>query len=89
MNGKPLYKAESRVHGSSLRQGTTDVSALTVFLVVLAVIGLGAGLFTNGLYAYALFAAAAVLAILARIAQAGRQHAELMDALRDLQGRAE
>ena len=75
---------ESEVKGSSLKRGTSEVSGLTIVLIVLSLILVVAGFFytSNAITQSATFAAAAVFAILARIAKAGRQHAELMDELR-------
>ena len=73
-----------RVSGSSLKQGTSEVSGFTIVLVAIAVILLALGFFgtDNAITQTAFFAAAAVFAIFARIAQASRQHAEMMDELR-------
>jgi hypothetical protein len=70
--------------GSSLKAGTTEVSGLMIALVVVAVLLMAAGFFAadNAITQTAFFAAAAVVAIFARIAQAGRQHGEMMDELR-------
>jgi len=76
------YEERQRQVGSSLKAGTSSVSGIMVALVFLAVVLFVAGLFVDAFYGYALFAAAAVCGFLARIAQAGHQHAELMDELR-------
>jgi hypothetical protein len=61
--------------GSSLKQGTSEVSGWCVFLILLSLFGIPGIL------------AAIVFALLARIAQSGRQHAEMMDAMRQLERR--
>jgi hypothetical protein len=70
--------------GSSLRADTTNVSGFMIALIVIAVLLLIAGfaLAENAITQTAFFAASAVFAIFARIAQAGRQHGEMMDELR-------
>lgn len=75
--------AQQERKGSSLKTGTTEVSGLTIVLVVLAVLCLAGGLFVEVGDALILVGAAGVLAIFARLAQSGRQHAELMDILRE------
>ena len=74
------------VDGSDLESVPVRRSSwgLSAVLVGLALLLLVAGFFApdiNAIQQSAMFAAAAVLAILARIAQAGRHHAELMDEL--------
>ncbi len=83
--GASLGEAQDvgRVKGSSLRQGTSEVSGAMIVLIIIAVILMVVGfLVGDAITQTAAFAAAAVFAILARIAQAGRQHAEMMDELR-------
>jgi len=80
-------EAESQIRGgSSLVRGTTEVSGLTILLLALAFISLILGGLLGWLGITGLVAAV-VFALFARIAQSGRQHAEMMDALRALKER--
>jgi hypothetical protein len=72
--------------GSSLKQGTSEVSGWCVFLILLSLLSLVLGAFF-GLFGIPGILAAIVFALLARIAQSGRQHAEMMDAMRQLERR--
>lgn len=72
---------EDSISGSSLKQGTSEVSGWCIVLVILSIISLVLG-GVLGVIGWAGIGAAVVFVTLARIAQAGRQHAEMMDELR-------
>ncbi|MBN1320961.1 MAG: hypothetical protein JXA87_08975 [Thermoleophilia bacterium] len=78
---------DSLPQGSSLAHGTSETSGLCILLTILSVLAAVvaialAGAQTAGTLAVVLAAAGVALALLGRIAQAGRQHAEMMDELR-------
>lgn len=73
--------------GSSLAHGTSETSGLCILATILSLLAVVvaaalAATQTAGVVSVVFTGAGVVLAVLARVAQAGRQHAETMDELR-------
>jgi len=80
-NSDPLPQGSSLAHGTSETSGLCILLTIVSSIAVVAAIALAAAQ-TAGVVAVVLAVAGVVLAVLARVAQAGRQHAEMMDELR-------
>jgi len=80
VNSDPLPQGSSLAHGTSETSGLCILLTIVSAIAVLAAIALAAAQ-TAGVVVV-LAVAGVVLAVLARVAQAGRQHAEMMDELR-------
>jgi len=80
VSSDPLPQGSSLAHGTSETSGLCILLTIVSAIAVLAAIALAAAQ-TAGVVVV-LAVAGVVLAVLARVAQAGRQHAEMMDELR-------